>query len=191
MSAAPVLPLSTWERLFETWRELDVPEGWRAEIIEERIVMTPPLGRPHNRIASQLTKALVRAIPDDWDIYQTQGVSVPLRNSLFIPDLMVIPRDRMPADDDPEPTPAACALLVVEITSKSNADTDRKTKLWSYAHAGVPLYLLIDRYAEGGPVVELHSVPDNGVFTDSHRVPFGKPITLPVPFSLELDTADF
>lgn len=191
MSTAPVLPRSTWDQLVEAWRELDVPEGWRAEIIEERIVMTPPPGRPHNRIASRLTKALARIIPDDWDIYQTEGVSVPLRSSLFIPDLMVIPQDRMPADDDPEPTPAERALLVVEITSKGNADTDRKTKLWSYAHAGVPLYLLIDRFADGGPAVELYIDPDGGAYQESHRVPFGKPIPLPEPFGFELTTAEF
>lgn len=104
---------------------------------------------------------------------------------------MVVPRDQVPSDDEPGPFPAWNALLVVEITSKGGADTDRKTKLWSCAHAGVPLYLLIDRFAEGGPVVELHSVPDNGVFVDSHRLGFGKPVHLPAPFGLELATAEF
>ncbi len=191
MCAAPMLTRSTWEELVYQWRELDVPEGWRAEIIEERIVMTPPPGHGHNQIADLVHRDLVPAIPRSWAIFQTAGVSVPLRNSLFIPDLVVVPRGQVPGDDDPAPIPAEKALLTVEITSRSNADTDRKTKLWAYAHAEVPLYLLIDRFAEAGPMVELFSSPDGGAYQESHRVPFGKEIALPEPVEMTLDTAEF
>ncbi|WP_222850217.1 Uma2 family endonuclease [Allosaccharopolyspora coralli] len=190
MTAEVLLP-SAWENLVRTWQELDVPEGWRAEIIEESIVMTPPPDTGHNLIASRVTKALVRAIPDDWEIFQTQGVSVPLRSSVFIPDLVVIPRERVPGGDPAEPTPIEHALLAVEITSRSNADTDRKTKLWSYAHGGVPLYLLVDRFAENGPEVMLYSNPENGIYQDTHRAPFGKPVTLPAPCELTIDSGEF
>ncbi|QUG99865.1 Uma2 family endonuclease [Saccharopolyspora erythraea] len=189
MGVAPVSPLMGWEDLVHTWQELDVPEGWRAEIIEGRIVMTPPPGYPHNLIADLVHRALVRGIPDEWAIFQTAGVGVPLRSGLFIPDLMVVPREDVPSGVGP--MPAEKALLVVEITSQGNADVDRKTKLWSYAHAAVPLYLLIDRFAEGGPVVELYSGPENGAYRESRRVPFGKPIDLPEPFRLTLDTDRF
>lgn len=191
MSTAPVLPRSTWEQMVDAWRELDVPEGWRAEIMEEQIVMTPPPGTAHNLIADLLNKALVRAIPDDWGLYQTLGVSVSLRNALFIPDFVVIPRELLSRGDDSMPIPAESALLVVEITFKGNADRDRKNKLWGYAHAEVPLYLLIDRFAEGGPSVELFSGPANGVYQESHRVPFGEKITLPAPFEMVLNTGEF
>ena len=46
MSAAPVLSLTTWEELVEVWENLDLPNAaWRAELIEGRIVMTPPPGK--------------------------------------------------------------------------------------------------------------------------------------------------
>lgn len=153
--------------------------------------MTPPPGHGHNYLASRVHKALVRAVPDDWEIFQTAGLSVPHRHNLFIPDLVVIPRDRLPAGDVPGPVPAEVALLAVEITSRSNADTDRKTKLWSYAHAEVPLYLLIDRFAEGGPVVELFFHPENDVYGESRRIPFGGKIEVPEPVAFVLDTAEF
>lgn len=35
-----------WEYLLRTWQELDVPEGWRAEIDEGQIVLVPPPRRP-------------------------------------------------------------------------------------------------------------------------------------------------
>ena len=191
MCAAPMLTHSTWDELLYQWQELDVPEGWRAEIVEERIVMTPPPDNAHNLIASRVNKSLVRGVPDDWEIFQTIGVAAPLRKSLFIPDLVVIPQDRLPAVDAPEPVSAENAVLAVEITSKGNADTDRKTKLWAYAHAEVPLYLLIDRFAETGPTVELFSSPDGGAYQESHRVPFGKEIALPEPVEMTLDTGEF
>jgi Uma2 family endonuclease len=191
MSTAPVLPQSTWEQLVDAWRDLDVPEGWRAEIIEERIVMTPPPGYQHNLIASRVHRALVGVVPDNWAIFQTAGVSIPLRSGLFIPDIVVIPEERLPENDTAGPVLADHALLTVEITSKSSVETDRKSKLWGYAHAEVPLYLLIDRFAENGPSVELFSKPGGGVYQESHRVPFGQKITLPDPFDLVLTTDEF
>lgn len=194
MSAAPILLPSSWENLVETWRGLDVPEGWRAEIIEENIVMSPPPGLPHNLIASCVHRALVHGTPHDWEIFQTAGVSVPMRSGLFVPGLVVVPRgriDRALPEDDPDPIPMERALLAVEITSKSNADTDRKTKLWGYAHAEVPLYLLVDRFAAGEPTVSLYSEPADGRYRHLLSVPFGEKITLPEPFELTLDTAEF
>lgn len=79
----------------------------------------------------------------------------------------------------------------MEITSKGNADQDRKNKLWGYAHAEVPLYLLVDRFAEEGPSVGLFSKPANGVYQETHRVPFGEKITLPAPFEMVLNTDEF
>ncbi|MBA8826677.1 Uma2 family endonuclease [Saccharopolyspora lacisalsi] len=132
--------------------------------------------------------------PDDWEIFQTAGVSVPTRSGLFIPDLVVIPReriDRLPPEDEPAPIPMEYALLAVEITSKGNPGTDRKTKLRGYAHAEVPLYLLIDRFAEGEPTVMLYSEPAEGRYRHLLSVPFGEKIALPEPFDLILDTAEF
>ena len=79
----------------------------------------------------------------------------------------------------------------MEITSRGNAETDRKTKRWSYAHAGVPQYLLIDRFDEDGPAVTLFSNPVDGHYQHVTRIPFGEKISLPAPFDLDLDTDGF
>ncbi|MFC7744083.1 Uma2 family endonuclease [Nocardiopsis composta] len=88
---------------------------------------------------------------------------------------------------------AADALLVVEVASPGNADRDRKTKLWGYAHGPVPLYLLIDRWdpVQGEPAATLYSKPVNGRYTNVQRVPFGEAVKLPEPFGFDLDTAEF
>jgi Uma2 family endonuclease len=118
-------------------------------------------------------------------------VSIPLRAKLFIPDLVIVPDAAFDSLSNNEPVPADRALLVVEITSFSNAATDRKTKRWSYAHAGVPLYLLIDRFDEDGPAVTLFSDPVDGHYQHLVRIPFGEKISLPEPFGIDLDTGGF
>jgi Uma2 family endonuclease len=136
-----------------------------------------------------LTRALARTIPDDWEIFQTQAVEIGSTGDIYIPDLVVYRPQNLPSEGitaSPEQ-----ALLVVEITSPSNADHDRTRKLWGYAHAPVPLYLLIDPHAKDGPHVTLYSTPESGAYQDMKRVPYGGAITLPEPFDLKIDTGQF
>ncbi|MDA8369288.1 MAG: Uma2 family endonuclease [Nocardiopsaceae bacterium] len=179
------------EYLLRTWRELDVPDGWRAEIIDDNgVVLVAPPSDPHNFIAGRINRALLKTIPDDWDVYQTLGVWIALLEKLYVPDLLVMPTSVV-LDTERSPCPAEEALLVVEIVSESNARTDRTTKLWGYAHAPVPLYLLIDAWDENGPSVTLYEQPGNGRYTHSTTVDFGAKIVLPEPFGTEIDTSAF
>lgn len=180
-----------WEALLRTWQEMDVPAGWRAEIVGEGITMTPPPGNEHNRIADAVDDALRKSSPGTWGIYQNLGLAVPLCAKLYIPDLVVVPRARLAELPDNEPVTADKALLVVEITSKGNAEVDRKAKLWGYAHGPVPYYLLIDRFDEAGPSVTLFAEPGNGHYRHSVHVPFGDKIEIPEPINLRLDTSGF
>lgn len=86
---------------------------------------------------------------------------------------------------------AAEAELVVEVTSQRNARHDRVSKAAACATAGVPLHLLIDRWAPGSPTVTLYGEPADGVYRTLHTGRFGEPVTLPEPFGLSLSTADF
>jgi Uma2 family endonuclease len=87
--------------------------------------------------------------------------------------------------------PAAAAGLVVEIPSPPNAGHDRINKPAGYAQAGVPLYLLVDGHAPGGPTVTLYGEPAGDVYRMLRAVETGEDIHLPAPFELTLDTADF
>jgi Uma2 family endonuclease len=185
------VPYGGWAALLAAWQELDVPEGWRAEIVGEQIIMAPPPGNGHNLIAGLVNRALIRVLPDGWDLYQTLGISIPMRLKLFVPDLAVVPRSVVRSGRDNEPIPAEHARLVVEVTSRGNADTDRKTKRWGYAHGGVPQYLLIDRFDQDGPSVTLFTEPDDGHYRCRQQVPFGQKIHLPEPFDVDLDTGEF
>ncbi|WP_235883670.1 Uma2 family endonuclease [Saccharopolyspora elongata] len=192
MTAAPALESSTWNELVEAWRNVQLPgKGWRAEIIEGVIVMTPPPGKPHNKVNSRVIKALARVILDEWELATALGVVIPATGETYEPDLAVVPREVLDADPPGDPVVADQLLLAVEITSWSNAKTDRETKLRGYALGGVPLYLLIDRFRAGGPSVLLYSNPESGSYRELSCVPFGKPIELPDPFNFTLETKEF
>ncbi|WP_329564487.1 Uma2 family endonuclease [Kitasatospora sp. NBC_01266] len=189
MSAAVVEPVAGWEELVRIWEETDAPEGCKVEVIEGIVTVAPTPANDRNDIADELQRLLYSVVGRDVGIYQTQGVSLPESSGIYIPDLAVLPKAvlRQPGNR----VPAAEALLIAEITSPNNADHDREKKLWGYAHAGVPLYLLIDPHAPAGPTVTLYSSPGKGSYRESTAVPFGKPVTLPEPFGITLDTGVF
>ncbi|MFD7625759.1 hypothetical protein ACFV7Q_06860 [Streptomyces sp. NPDC059851] len=64
-------------------------------------------------------------------------------------------------------------------------------KLWAYAHAPVPVRLLIDGFDQHGPTSTLFTGPQNGAYRHADRVAFGEELELPQPFALTLDTAGF
>ncbi|MEV6735950.1 Uma2 family endonuclease [Streptomyces sp. NPDC051104] len=179
-----------WDGLVRIWQETDAPEGCRVEIIEGIVTVAPPPSKAHNKIASKVIRRLSDVLPDDWGLYPTLGAAVPSRDSLYIPDLAVAPEDALDGEDD-EYIPAGVAELIVEITSKSNANTDRITKAAGYAKARVPLYLLIDGWAPGGPTVTLYGEPKGDVYRVLRAGKFGDVIDLPDPFGFTLDTSDF
>ncbi|MGW4199518.1 Uma2 family endonuclease [Streptomyces sp. NPDC004726] len=179
-----------WDDLVRIWQETDAPEGCKVEIIEGIVTVSPPPSNAHNRIADRVQRRLYTVLPEEWGIYQTLGAAVPSRDGLYIPDLAVAPEEILEREDG-HFIPAAAAELIVEITSKSNASHDRIKKAAGYAQAGVPLYLLIDSWAPGGPTVTLYGEPKNGVYRVLQAGKFGDVIRLPEPFAVDLDTASF
>ncbi|MFC8240745.1 Uma2 family endonuclease [Streptomyces chartreusis] len=179
-----------WDGLVRIWEETDAPEGCKVEIIEGIVTVAPPPSNDHNDIADLVQRSLYEVIPKDWGIYQTLGTAVPSRDGLYIPDIAVAPREVLRAAKS-NYISAAAAELVVEITSKSNASNDRIKKAAGYAQAGVPLYLLIDGWAPGGPTITLFGEPQGDVYRVLRAGKFGVTVPLPKPFELDLDTSEF
>ncbi len=74
---------------------------------------------------------------------------------------------------------------------KSNARHDRISKPAAYAAAGIPLYLLVDRWAPEGPTATLYGEPKGDVYRPLRTAKFGEAIKLPAPFDLVIDTSEF
>ncbi|MFE7975250.1 Uma2 family endonuclease [Streptomyces shenzhenensis] len=183
-------PDQTWDDLVRYWEEMEWPEGSKVEIIEGIITVSPPPSNAHNDIADLVQRELYQVIPRHWGIYQTLGTAVPSCDGLYMPDLVVAPREVLRAEKR-DYVPAAAAELIVEVTSRLHASNDRIGKAAGYAQAGVPLYLLIDSWAPGGPTVTLYGEPKDEVYRVLGAVKFGDPVTLPEPFGLRIDTGEF
>ncbi|WP_031053141.1 Uma2 family endonuclease [Streptomyces sp. NRRL F-5702] len=175
-----------WDDLVRIWEETDAPEGCKVEIIEEIVTVSPPPSKDHNTTAALLQRRLYTVIPEDWEIYQTLGLSLPGRGGIYIPDLVVV--DRATASGPGNTVPASEARLVVETTSRANANHDRVSKVNGYAKAGVELFLLLDPWHSGRPTATLYGAPDGGTYRVLETVEYGRELTLPEPFGLVLDT---
>lgn len=182
-------PDQNWDDLVRFWEEMEWPEGSKVEIIEGIITVSPAPAYRHNVIAARIQRRLYSVIPEDWEIFQTLAVAVPSRLGMLIPDLVVAPVQEHTESDTH--IPAALAELVVEVTSKSNARDDRVSKLAAYATAGIPLYLLVDRWGPDGPTATLYGEPQGDVYRPLSTAKFGEPIKLPAPFDLVIDTGEF
>ncbi|MGV9250979.1 Uma2 family endonuclease [Streptomyces sp. NPDC003697] len=182
-------PEQSWDDLVRFWEEMEWPEGSKVEIIEGIVTVSPAPAARHNVIAELIQRRLYSVIPDGWGVYQTLALAVPSRLGMIIPDLVVTPRPECSESDTH--IPAALAELVVEVTSKSNARHDRVSKPAAYAAAGIPLYLLVDRWAPDGPTVTLYGEPKGDVYRPLRSAKFGEAVRLPAPFDLVLDTAEW
>ncbi|MCT2594465.1 Uma2 family endonuclease [Streptomyces sp. N2-109] len=175
-----------WDDVVRLWGETDAPEGSKVEIIEGIVTVAPPPANAHNITADAVQELLYQAKPADCGVFQTQGVTIPGKAGLYIPDLLVMPRVVLAASHNT--APAEEALLVVEITSPSNANHDRISKAHGYARAGVPLYLLLDPWHTGKPTATLFGEPEGGTYRVLQSVEYGGVLTLPEPFELKIDT---
>lgn len=157
--------------------------GARHELLDGRIVMTPPPGVRHHRVVSQLRRQLQDVCDDNgWLLYENQGVLV--GPDMIVPDLTVYPEDA-PIIRDRYVT-GADTLLVVEVVSPSSRQDDRVTKPSKCARYGVPLYLLIDPL-ENPLVATLHSAVERQ-YELLETAKAGQLLALPDPFSVTLDT---
>jgi len=179
--------------LLEGFHALETPEGFRAELIEGEIVVTPPPTGNHESNIASVVRQIIKRSAIDFDFSGNKGLLLD-RGGLcpknhLIPDGVFAPVGAYA--DEPGWMPVDKVLLVMEVTS-SGADRDRKSKRYCYARGGVPLYLLIDRELEAVTLLgEPGGHADLIDYRLEIRVPFGKSLDLPEPFALTLETAEF
>ncbi|ROO84382.1 Uma2 family endonuclease [Actinocorallia herbida] len=172
--------------LRETIDELDVPEGYKAELINGEIILSPSPPRLHYLLIRAI-EAQLRAHNDGWQCPTEQTIEHPRFADLPQPDLTLLPFSDDPAQDDTW-WPADRALLVVEVLSRSNSANDTFAKPQLYARFGIPLYLIVDPF---GGQCTLYTKPVSGLYEDKSAIPFGAPVPLPDPVGCTLDTSSF
>ncbi|MGA5194754.1 Uma2 family endonuclease [Streptomyces exfoliatus] len=191
MTAMPHEPLTQADVLLEGFLALDTPEGFRAELIEGEIVVTPPPDGEHEKYISRVLRQVIRRSLVDMDVSGNKGLKLTgtgerPRNHV-IPDLTFAPVDADLFGGADSWMPCGGVAMVLEITS-STPNADREVKRPCYARGDIPLYLLVDRDTS---TVTLFTDPEDGDYREHHAVPFGKPLALPAPFGFDLETAEF
>ncbi|MHB9754067.1 Uma2 family endonuclease [Streptomyces sp. BYX5S] len=184
-------PLTQADVLLEGFLALDTPEGFRAELIEGDIVVTPPPDGDHEDCIGLVVNQVIRRSRTDMQFSGNKGLKLKSGGACpknhAIPDGTFAPAERRLFRGADSWMPCEGVALVVEVTS-SKPQADREAKRRCYAHGGIPLYLLIDREASS---VTLFRDPEGDDYREHCTRPFGKAVALPEPFAFDLETADF
>ncbi|MFI6447513.1 Uma2 family endonuclease [Kitasatospora sp. NPDC050543] len=165
------------QALWQVWREMDVPEGFRAEIIEGAIEMSPTGGSRHLTVNRCLYRALHEHLRGSGFGPANDG-NVIHGLKVLIPDVFVAPDDLSEIEHpDGLGVLASGVALVAETVSPGSESRKRDLvrKHRAYATAGIPVYVIIDDYDGGGSVTVLTG-PDSerGSYACSVRTPYGE-----------------
>ncbi|MDA8368477.1 MAG: Uma2 family endonuclease [Nocardiopsaceae bacterium] len=175
------------DRLFNTLDDLDVPRGYKAEILGDGgIVMSPSPSGLHQHNIWELDESLRSALPPRIRTEDHLEIRMPHLGRSVIPDLFAAPIEVLATTE--HHIPPDDVLLVAEVVSPGSQERDRDVKLGIYPAAAIPLYLLIDPIRA---TATLYATPRNGEYLESETVTFGKPLKLPEPFGIDLDTGRF
>jgi Uma2 family endonuclease len=174
---------ATRQSLEEIYESVDKP-GFRVELLDGRLVVSPPPIGLHTLIVVWLSDTLCEACREHgWNRYVDGAVELPATSDWVKPDLYVCPVDESAYDR--WLTPAKDVLLAVEVVSPSSRRDDHETKRDAYARSRVPVYLVIDpRDAK----ITLYSGPGPDGYARTTTVPVGDKLDLPEPFGITLDT---
>jgi len=169
-----------------------IPVELRSEIVDGDIIVSPMRSNADQRVILFLNQLLTTtAAAHGWWVDTSGGIVLEPDREEYRPDLQVAPSSAWLREGGTGPSPSE-VKLVVEVASPNEYARvrDRGRKYAAYARAGLPLYLLIDRYDHDG-IATLYSNPYTDIYLDAHKAPFGETLTLPKPFDVVVDTGRF
>ncbi|GLX08453.1 Uma2 family endonuclease [Microbispora sp. NBRC 16548] len=170
--------------------------GYRAEIHNGQVVVSPAANMQHAVILDQLSNLLYPLkLPNRWRFFYNWGVHIPPQPDLRLPDLMVLPEQAEAFDE--MRAHGRGLLLVVEVCSPGTYKVDWQEKPLDYARAGVPLYLIVDPLASPRRVTLMSDPLPDLEPLDYHRQAYrqivtaeeGEVLELPWPFGIKIETS--
>jgi Uma2 family endonuclease len=172
----------------------------RPEYVEGTVIVPPQPDYNHSKGAVHLTVQLHTAGLD------LAGMGMGFRAAhqdgstmaLVIPDFYILQREPTELDNSSLKVhkgwyPIDMVALVGEVTSSNHA-MDTGAKLATYAAAGIPVYILIDRHSKTAhchtdPILPGDD-PTEAYYDTDTKVSLGEPLPLPAPYPT-LDTTPF
>lgn len=174
--------------LFDVRERIIRTGDFRVEVIDGQVVVSPVPVIWHEKVCQWLLLSFLEACKANGWWGDTYG-EIKLRptGDLIMPDFMLL-RDVSTLSDLESTRPLDRVLLTAEVISPTSMKTDRELKPRACALAGIPLYLLVDRFTK--PVtISLHSEPGKDGYAKVTTVTAGEKLQLPAPFDLPLDTS--
>ncbi|MCF3181251.1 Uma2 family endonuclease [Streptomyces polychromogenes] len=176
----------TVEDMLRTVEEMDTPDGYKAELIRGKIIVTPWSKFYYFPPMESLQEQLKAHAPDGHvATFAPFLFSFPSAGRAYGPDVYVV--DRAVFKEKERHGNAENLSLVAEFTSSSTKDVDWQEKLRVYGEL-VPVYLVVDMQAEE---ITCFSDPSPQGYRAHRTVPFGNPLSVPAPFDFEIDTTAF
>lgn len=176
----------TFEALLRTVEEMDTPDGFKAELIRGKIIVSPWSMRryylPMRALREQLTAHAPEGHLADMAPFLFQ---FPEAGRAYGPDLYVV--DESNFDGEGRHLDGAALSLVAEFTSVSTKDADWREKLDVYGRL-VPVYLVVDMQDSE---ITCFGDPSPHGYRSRTTVNFGKPLHVPEPFDCTIDTTGF
>ncbi|MER6011237.1 Uma2 family endonuclease [Streptomyces bluensis] len=179
-----------FEDMLRSVEELDTPDGYRAELIRGKIVVSPWPKLRHQRVMRSLRRQLEPYAPEGHDVDVAPFLfSIPGAERAFGPNLHVA--DEAAFDAEGRHADGAALSLVAELTPVSTEsatkDSDWLDKLDTYGRV-VPVYLVLDMQVQE---ITAFWDPSPKGYRSRTTVPFGRALHVPAPFDFELDTSGF
>ncbi|MFF6976629.1 Uma2 family endonuclease [Streptomyces sp. NPDC008343] len=186
MEGPPAEAPGAFERMLRIAEELDTPDGYKAELLRGKIVVSPWSKLRYKKAMKALRLQLEPHAPEGHDVDVAPFLFVfPGSERGLGPDLHVA--DEAAFDAEGRHADGAALSLVAELTSESTKDADWLDKLYTYGCV-VPVYLLLDMQLQE---VTVFWDPSPKGYRSRTTVPFGEPVHVPAPFDFELDTSGF
>ncbi|MFI5745934.1 Uma2 family endonuclease [Streptomyces sp. NPDC051644] len=159
------------DELFERLEQMPVPEGYKVQIVEGAITMSPQRD-VHWKIIRRIVRELEDRFGMDVNVLSDVRIDFGEQNG-FAPDVVklaaVAKKDSrgrwLPRDIE----------FVAEVISKGTSATDYGPKKLAYAAAGIPVYLIVDPYVGR---CHVHSEPKDGDYHKQISVDFGLDVDL-------------
>lgn len=130
---------------------LDLDEGYRYELVDGRLEVSPSPARPHTRVQARLVTHFSNSAPDGIEVEGEAGVTLNrARTHHRIPDVVAFS-----AEDAVYPYLNRPPLLAVEVLSLSSALRDLNIKRREYAEFGIPSYWIVNPDSENPGILEL------------------------------------
>ncbi|MFC7328786.1 Uma2 family endonuclease [Marinactinospora rubrisoli] len=173
--------------LRELAAHLDVPKGFRTEIVRGTITISPTPSVKLGAIVRRIYDQVAPQLSGDSVALQVVSIASPFNGDDYMaPDLAVVPASV--EEEEGWLLSADAVDLVMEVVSPNNALNDTVIESEEYASWGIPLYLLIDP-RKG--TVRLHWDPAKNAYRAHQDIEFGEILELSGPLKgIEIDTSD-